>query len=121
MSVSLCPNSSYNNYFVFSKYSNILTDPEGVKSPCVVLDDLSWDISPIWESLGRRLGVQEPTIANISGSVKNDTPTKKAFAMLKARYDKRVCSTPEKLFEALEHLEQHRLVEKYHSTVNQNL
>ena len=81
-----------------------------------VLDDLAKEITTCWESIGRHLGVGQPTIDCISMSLQHIRPEQKAFQMLNAWRDQgslRSSSTHRRLAEALRHVHMDRLAEKY--------
>ena len=87
-------------------------DPDSEPSPAV-LNNLSKEITGCWESLGRRLGVNEAKVQCIrADNVQFPSPEQKAFEMLMAWYDN--CDpTYRKLEEALTAEDKRRLVKKY--------
>ena len=80
-----------------------------------VLDNLSKEIIPIWESLGRQLHVEQSTIESITFSLQHTKPEEKAFQVLKAWRNMGNSSTYERLADALRNLDQGRLVGKLSS------
>ena len=89
-----------------------MKDPNSVATVQVV-NDLSRDIIPCWESLGTHLGVNQSTIDGIKFSLLCIEPGQKAFEVLKAWRDKGSSSTYRELAKALRHVHKDGLAEKY--------
>ena len=93
-----------------------LQNSDGCDVPSLqVLDKLSKEIIPFWESLGRHLHVEESTIESITFSLQHVAPEQKAFQLLKAWRNMGNSSTYERLADALRNLDQGRIVGKLSS------
>ena len=77
------------------------------------LDDLSKGITGCWQSLGRKLRVDEEAIENISENNQYTKPQQKAFEMLKMWHDQGRSSTYGKLAAALREVGEARLAERF--------
>ena len=77
------------------------------------LDKLSKGITAYWQSLGRKLGVDEDVIEDIlENNIQHIKPQEKGFQMLKTWYDQGG-STYEELAAALRGLGKGRLAEQF--------
>ena len=78
------------------------------------LDDLSKAITGCWQSLGRKLRVDEEAIEDIlENNSQHANPHGKAFEMLKRWYDQGRSSTYGKLAAALKEVGKARLAERF--------
>ena len=78
------------------------------------LDDLSKGITGCWQSVGRKLGVDEEVMEGILENNNQHTkPHEKAFEMLKRWYDQGRSSTYGKLAAALREVGKARLADRF--------
>ena len=78
------------------------------------LDNLSKGITGCWQSVGRKLGVDEDVIEDIlENNVQHIKPHEKSFQMLKTWHDQGRSSTYETLATALRGLGKGRLAERF--------
>ena len=79
-----------------------------------VLDDLSKEITTVWDSVGRQLGLEEATIECIEeNNVQHARPNRKAYEMIKSWKQKGTSVTYKELGRVLKHLGNQILAEKY--------
>ena len=106
-------------YYIYAIYFH--SDPPPVKDiypnsePSIKdLDDLSKEITTVWESIGRHLGLEEAKIECIrENNVQCASPERKAFEVLNAWRQKGTSVTYKELGRVLKHLGKTNLAQKY--------